>query len=275
MTTVFQIAAILILLLIVGNIFTTVLQDLFIFRPVKLKEDHTFQFRLNFTEHFINSSHGGKINILWFRDPGTKRPLIFYCHGNSSNIQSWGEVAERYHELGFDVIIYDFRGFGKSKGRRNESTFIDDAHAVFQFAMEHYTPKETFIYGRSMGTGVATLLAKEYDPALLVLETPYYSIPELFKSYYPFLPKWMFVFKYVFPTNDWIQKVACPTYIFQGTRDTVVPYRCAVKLKPLMPEPANFITISGGKHSNLKEFPEFSENIKAIFRKYYPQNDLP
>lgn len=270
-----QIALIVLGLLIIGNVFTTVLQDLFIFRPVKLKMDHEFNFSLSFTEHFIQSSHGGNINVLWFHSPDVKRPLVFYCHGNSSNLSSWGEVAERYDEMGFDVIIYDYRGFGKSKGLRNQITFEDDVRAVFDFAMTHYSSSETYVYGRSMGTGVATLIAKERNPALLILETPYYSIPELFKAYYPFLPKWLFLFKYEFPTYRWIQEVNCPIYIFQGTRDTVVPYRCAIKLKPLLKSPENFIVISGGKHSDLKEYPEFSENIKSIFRTYFPKNELP
>lgn len=275
MTLILQIVLIVFSLLIIGNVFTTVLQDLFIFRPTKLKQDYEYQFNLNFTEHFIKSSHHGKINLLWFHHEDKKRPLIFYCHGNSSHLQSWGEVAERYDKLGYDVIIYDYRGFGKSVGRRNQETFIDDVRAVFNFAMQYYSLEQTVVYGRSMGTGVASLIASEQSPTLLILETPYYSIPELFKSYYPFLPKWLFVFKYVFPTNEWIQKVDCPIYIFQGTRDTVVPYRCAVKLKPLLAPPENFITISGGKHSNLKEFPEFTDNVRSILRKHCPPNELP
>lgn len=271
----FQIALIILGLLIIGNLFTTVFQDLFIFRPVKLKKDYTFNFTLPFTEHFVTSSHGGSINVLWFHSTQTKRPLVFYCHGNSSNLKSWGEIAYRYDQLGFDVIIYDYRGFGKSKGLRNQSTFEDDVRAVFEFAMTYYNPNETIVYGRSMGTGVATLIAKEQNPTLLVLETPYYSIPELFKSYYPFMPKWLFLFKYEFPTHLWIKDVSCPVYIFQGTRDTVVPYRCAIKLKPLLKNPENFITISGGKHSNLKDYPEFTDNIRSIFRKHFPKNEHP
>lgn len=262
-------------LLIVGNIFTTILQDLFIFRPVKLKRDFIYNFSIPFSEYFVRSSHGGSINVLWFHSEGSKRPLIFYCHGNSSNLNSWGEVAYRYDELGFDLIIYDFRGFGKSKGIRNQMTFEDDVRAVFEFATGHYAPEDIFVYGRSMGTGVATLIAKEQNPKLLILETPYYSIPELFKAYYPFLPKWLFLFKYEFPTFRWIQKVTCPVYVFQGTRDSVIPYRCAIKLKPLLRSPENFITISGGKHGNLKEFPEFRDNIRSILRKYSRQNEHP
>lgn len=270
MTLTFQIALILLALLVIGNVFTAIIQDLFIFRPSKLKREYVYHFDLPFEEHYVDSIEGGEINLLWFKKDGIKRPLVFYCHGNSSNLSSWGELAQRYEKLGFDLIMYDYRGFGKSKGRRNEMTFREDARVVYQFAKRYYSESHIYIYGRSMGTGVATMLASENDPVLLLLETPYYSMRELFRSYYPFLPVLLFSFKYNFPTNEWITKVNCPVYIFQGTKDTVVPFRCAEKLKPLLKEPDNFVTIRGGKHSNLKEFPEFTDNIKSIFRKYHP-----
>jgi alpha-beta hydrolase superfamily lysophospholipase len=262
-------------LLALGNLFTTVLQDLFIFRPVRLKKDHVYDFKLPYTEHFLNTPNNGKINLLWFKSQKEDQPLVFYCHGNSSNIQSWGEVAERYNARGFDTIIYDYRGFGKSQGKRNEQNFIEDARQVFKFALDHYGEEQIFIYGRSMGTSVATLLSSEYNPAALILETPYSSIPDLFQSYYPFLPSWLFSFKYTFPVKEWIKKTNCSVYIFQGTKDTVVPYQCAKKLKPLLKPEQNFITLPEGKHNDLKEFALFQEKTDQIFKQHYPQTDLP
>lgn len=275
MSIVFQIALLLLSLLAIGNLFTTVLQDLFIFRPVRLKKKHIYDFKLPFTEHFLDTKNGGEINMLWFKSKDQERPLVFYCHGNSSNLQSWGEVAERYNARGFDVIIYDYRGFGKSKGKRNQKNFIEDARVVFAFATKYYEEREIFIYGRSMGTSVATLLASENNPAVLILETPYSSIPDLFQSYYPFMPSWLFSFKYTFPVKEWIEQVNCPIYIFQGTKDVVVPYRCAVKLKPLLKKDQNFITLEGGKHNDLKEYALFQEKTDEIFKLHYPQTDRP
>lgn len=275
MNILFQIALLLLSLLAIGNLFTTVLQDVFIFRPIRLKQDHVYNFKLPFSEHFLETKNGGMINLLWFKSATEDRPLVFYCHGNSSNLQSWGEIAERYNSRGFDVIIYDYRGFGKSKGKRNELNFIEDSRAVFKFALKHYKEDQVFIYGRSMGTSVSTLLASENNPAVLILETPYSSIPDLFQSYYPFLPSWLFSFKYVFPVKTWIQKVNCPVYIFQGTKDVVVPYRCAVKLKPHLKTEQNFITLNGGKHNDLKEFALFQEKTDEIFKRHYPRTDRP
>lgn len=251
-------------LLVIGNIFTEILQDLFIFRPVKLKKDHVFRFKIPFEEITLDTPHNGKINVLWFHNPDQKRPLVFYSHGNSSNLDDWGDLCYYFDELGYDLIIYDFRGFGKSKGRRNEKSFLSDATAVYDFALRHYDKENIVLYGRSMGTGVSTMLATEKGAKLLILETPYYSIPSLFKSYYPFLPVALFSFKYSFPTNEWLKQVECPVYIFQGTRDTVVPYRCAVQLKPLMKQPENFITISGARHNNLSEYEMFTNDLKSI-----------
>ena len=75
--------------------------------------------------------------------------------------------------------------------------------------------------------------------------------------------------------KEWIEQVNCTIYIFQGTKDVVVPYRCAVKLKPLLETDQNFITLQGGKHNDLKEYALFQEKTDEIFKLHYPRIDHP
>lgn len=251
-------------LIILGNFFTLVIQDWFIFRPIPLLSSTKFKFDAPFEELYLETPHLGKINMLWFHRKGVKRPLVLYSHGNSSNLKGWADEYEFFDSLGYDFLIYDYRGFGKSRGLRNEANFYFDALAIYDFAREHYAAEDIVLYGRSMGTGVTSMLAAEREAKVCILETPYHSIPQLFKSYYPFLPLFLFRFKYNFYVNEWVQKANCDLYVFQGTKDVIVPYRCSVKLKPLLKDPNNYITIEGGKHNNLGGYDEYKDKIKSL-----------
>lgn len=212
----------------------------------------------------LSTPNNGKINVLWFRNKEKNRPVILYFHGNSGNLDGWGKLCYYFDNLGYDFIVYDFRGFGKSRGSSSEANFHSDASAVYDFASEHYSPQEIVLFGRSMGSGVASKLSSDVDARLLILETPYYSIKGLFKSYYPFLPTRLFIFKYTFPVFKWIEKAKMDVFIFQGTRDIVVPYRCAARLKPYLKDQEHFITIKNGKHSNLSQFDRYNAELKGI-----------
>ena len=260
----FYVFIIVVGLLIIGNLFTYALQDYFIFWPSKLSAGHQYHFTIPFEELAIQTERDGNINALWFHQKGAKRPMILYFHGNSGDLSKWGHLSTYFDELGCDLLIYDFRGFGKSTGPRLEATFHIDARAMYDWAMRHYSPSDIILMGRSMGSGVACKIAADVPSRMLILETPYHSIRNLFFTYYPFLPVFLFVFKYSFPCYKWLPSAQCPAYILQGDRDRVVPYRCSVRLKPFLREPSHFITIQGGKHKNLSEFDAYFTAIKGL-----------
>jgi pimeloyl-ACP methyl ester carboxylesterase len=261
------IISVLFILWLIGNSFTFLLQDYFIFRPTRLRENFEFNFPIQFEELMLDSVDDGKINTLWFRDPNRKKPLVLYFHGNSGDLSKWGHLGQYFKELGYDLLIYDYRGFGKSKGKRNEALFHADARVMYDLALKHYATTEIVLFGRSMGTGITCKLASEVDAKCTILETPYHSIKDLFKSYYPFLPPFLFKFKYRFNSHHYLPFCKSPAYILQGDRDRVIPYRCAERLKPFLPKSSHFITIKGGKHNNLAQFHNYSETLRNILAK--------
>ncbi len=248
----------------VGNLFTYSLQDYFILRPSRLRSEYRFSFNVPFTEMTLSTPGDGRINALWFRREEEQRPLVFYHHGNSGNLERWGKLSDYFDVLGYDLLIYDYRGFGKSRGRRSEALFYSDGEVLLDFAREYYKEEDIVLYGRSMGSGVASRLAAESKARMLILETPYHSIRKLFATYYPFLPTFLFVFKYRFPVYAWLDETSCPVYVFHGTRDYVIPYRCAKALKPHLKESSQFITVSGGGHGNLARYEVYQKRIREI-----------
>ncbi|NNK80723.1 MAG: alpha/beta fold hydrolase, partial [Flavobacteriales bacterium] len=209
MTKVIYITLIVLLILIViGNIFTYPMQHLFIFRPDVIEKDYRFSFDNDFEEVNIETEDGGNINALHFKRPNSKG-VVLYFHGNSGNLIRWGELNDEFGSMDYDLFIMDFRGFGKSTGKLTESAFYQDAELCYRYISEQYEPENIIIYGRSMGSGPASYLASKVDARHLILETPFHSIKSLFYTYYPFLPR-VFIFKFRFQNFKFLEQVEYP-----------------------------------------------------------------
>ncbi len=247
---------------LLGNLFTYPLQDYFIFRPKRLRPDYHFSFSAEPEEVFIDTPHHGRINALWFRAAQSKG-IILYFHGNAGNLARWGHLHHRFTRFGYDFFVYDYRGFGKSTGRRSERILYEDATAVFKHVQQYLPAEQIIVFGRSMGSAFACKIAADASVKKLILETPFSSMKELFYHYYPFLPR-IFKFKYYFPNRKYLQQVQSPVYIFQGTDDWVVPYTCAARLKSYLKPDDEFITIPGGGHNDLLFFDIYNLKMEGI-----------
>ncbi|HAI74823.1 MAG TPA: alpha/beta hydrolase [Microscillaceae bacterium] len=249
-----------------GNLLTQPWQHLFIFMPEKLPANHRFAFRHPFEEFLFDTPHEGKISALWFRksdDNLSPKGVILYCHGNAGSLERWGYMAEVFVPMGYDLLIWDFRGYGKSQGKQSEAHFYSDVVFLYQFLLLYYEASQITVFGRSMGSGAATYLAAHHLVGKLVLETPFSSIPDLFYTYYPFLPK-VFGFRFRFDNAALMSQITCPVYIFHGNKDFIVPLSCAVKLKYLLKREDRFFTIIGGGHNNLYEFATYREELQQV-----------
>ena len=161
--------------------------------------------------------------------------VMLYFHGNAGDLSRWGTIAEYFVAKHYDVLVMDYRTYGKSTGKLSEQTFYDDAQFCYDYLLKSYSENEITIYGRSLGTGISTFLASKNKPKQLILETPYYSILDVAKQRFPIFPV-SSLLKYKFPSHEFIKKVNCPITIFHGTEDAVVPYTSAEKLKAVVPD---------------------------------------
>jgi uncharacterized protein len=163
------------------------LQERLIFYPEVLAPDFTFTFPERFEEIAL-PSYIAVISALYFKaDHPTG--IVLYFHGNAGSLRCWGAVAATFVERGYDVLMPDYRGYGKSSGRiASEQMLHQDAAVDYQYLLAHYPEDQIVIYGRSIGSGIATYLAKSHRPRLLILETPYFSLKEIVRQHYPFVP---------------------------------------------------------------------------------------
>jgi len=241
------------------------LQEYVILHPYELPDNYTFRFNQPF-EALEFKKAAATISVLRFPSTtDTTKGIIFYLHGNASNLQRYGYMAEDFTHLGYDIIMLDYRTFGKSRGVPSEAAFHADAQWILQEIMKkyNYNAADLVIYGRSLGSGVATKLASANKARLLILETPFYSIADVARRIFPFMP-YNYLLRYQFKNYAYLPKVKCPTYIFHGTADKVVPYASGKKLERYLNKPEQFITIEGGEHNNLRIYPKYHHYLATI-----------
>src|SRR5215213_1994473 len=251
-----------------GIVFLTIavyfLQDLFIFKPEKLHPDFEFKYDIPFREVNFDVEEGVRINGLHFYREQPKG-LILYFHGNTRSIKGWAKYARDFYRYDYDVVLVDYRGFGKSTGKRSESEMFKDMQFVYNTLVSQYAESHLIIYGRSLGSGFATKLASDNSPRYLILDAPYYNFTRVVKRFLPILPV-RFVLRYQLRTDRWISKVKCHVYIIHGTKDWLIPIRHSVQLQKINPRKITLIRIHGGRHNNLPNFPEYHNFVRDILK---------
>lgn len=249
---------------LLGNLLTTVGQDYFIFRPTRLRARESLHFAEQPQEVWLSTPARGRIHALWFRRPDSEG-VVLYFHGNSGNVARWGHLHHYFRRFDYDFFVFDYRGFGKSRGKQNEALLQADAEAVYAYLRRYYPASCIVIFGRSIGSGPASYLASRAPARQLILETPFDSMPGLFYSYYPFLPR-VFAFKYRFRNDRYLLRVQCPVLILQGQKDKVVPYTCAERLRPRLKASDEFIRIPEGRHNDLLIYDIYNQKMRNWLR---------
>lgn len=238
-------------------------QDKLIFQPDQLEKNYVFEFDQPFEEFFIPMHDGVEVNVLLFRTQQPRKGLIIYFHGNADNLQRWGESAADLLPFGYDVLMMDYRGYGKSMGKPSEQILYRDAQTLLNWAKENLHYDRLVIYGRSLGSTVASNLAGSTNSYGLILETPFDEIRSL--VYPPFKPLLIFFpDRHRFSNKEHLTRVTCRVLVLQGTHDWVVPLSSAIQLKPFLKEDDEFVIIDGGDHKNLREYPEYLSALKKM-----------
>ncbi|CAN5121956.1 alpha/beta fold hydrolase [soil metagenome] len=260
-----SIKLILILYCIIGFLFYY-FQEKLLLHPKPLTQGYQFKFNSPFTEVNIPLNADEILNVIEFygKDP-VKKGVVIYFHGNAENVTHYASAAEMFIKKGYEVWMPDYPGFGKTTGKISEQKLYDQSLIVYKLARKKYNTGSIIIYGRSFGSGIAAHLASYIPNKRLILETPYFSIPDLFSSYVPIYPmESMSAFK--MNTYKFLQDVKVPVTIFHGDADRVIPYKCAKKLKPYLKTGDEFITIEKGGHNNLSTFPLFREKLDSLLK---------
>ena len=242
------------------------LQDYLLLHPKKIAPNERYSFPGTFEEINWKVDEQTSFHIVQFTVPDSLRKgVVLYFHGNQNNITRYAPFAPQFTNEGYEVWMAEYPGFGKAEGKATEDLMYQEAIQVYQLARKKYTPQQIIIYGKSIGTGVASYLASRRDCQNLILETPYYSIASLLRPLFGIYPLGSLL-HFQFPTYQYLPEVAAPITILHGTRDGVIRYSNAQQLQPLLKSGDRFITIEGGSHNNLNDFPLMQQSIRQILQ---------
>lgn len=237
-----------------------------IFRPVSLPDEYEFKFEVPFEELNFSPEPGASINALYF-ECQQALGTMYYFHGNKDNLARWGKIASELLQFNYNVVVMDYRGYGKSKGTRTETNLFEDALFCYQAMEQRLNSKNVVVYGRSLGTGIAAWLASKIQPQGLVLETPYFDMHDLIGHYLPPL-FYRNQLNFKLSSHLYLNKSSFPIHIFHGTNDEVVPFKSGKKLFDSIHNPNKQLTvIPGGKHNNLSNFDAYWQHLEQFLKR--------
>lgn len=226
-------------------------QEKLIFFPEKLDKDFDFNFDQNFEEVNLKTRDHKLLHGILFKAESSKG-VIFYLHGNAGALNSWGDAARTYTDLNYDVFMLDYRGYGKSEGKiTGQKQFFEDVQVAYDYLKTIYSEKEIIVLGYSIGTGPAAKVASANNPALLILQAPYYSLTDLVRRTFPIIPT--FILKYKFETGKYLAGCNMPIVVFHGEKDEVIPYNSALKLKGEFMDKITLIPLHRQGHNGITE----------------------
>ncbi|MCE9639217.1 MAG: alpha/beta hydrolase, partial [Betaproteobacteria bacterium] len=201
---------------------------------------------LDFEDVALHTADGVKLHGWWVpaRDA---RGTVLLMHGNAGNISHRLGYLTMFSRLGYSVLIFDYRGYGKSGGSPGEEGTYLDAEAAWQHLTEARKLKsqDIVLVGESLGGGVATWLAFKYPPRALVLASTFTSVPDMGAQIYPWLPVRLLA-RIVYDNIARIREIKVPVMIAHSRGDDIIPFAHGQALFAAAREPKQFLELAGG-----------------------------
>lgn len=202
----------------------------------------------------------------WYKAAHSNHPTIVYLHGNAGHIGYRVPLVRPLMDEGFGLLLLEYRGYGGNPGQPTEQGLYEDGRAAIDFLCDKgLRPQDIVLYGESLGTGIATQLALEYDVCALILQSPYTSLATLAKHHYP----WILVKPWdQFDSMKRITTIHTPLLILHGAQDKIVPVQQALELYHTANEPKTLHRFEQQGHNDLWSAPEFTPKVIQFIEKH-------
>jgi len=193
----------------------------------------------------LTAEDGVRLHGWWIPHP-RPRAVLLHLHGNAGNISHRIELIRIFHELGLAVLIFDYRGYGRSQGKPDEAGTQRDSLAAWRHLTEtrHIPAQEIVLHGQSLGAALAAWLAARERPGALILESAFTSVPELAAELYPWLPARRLA-RFDYNTREYLGAVHCPVLVIHSPDDEIIPYAHGQRLYAAAHAPKAFLNLRG------------------------------
>lgn len=218
--------------------------------PGRAYEATPGNYRLPYEDVTLTTSDGIRL-AAWFVPAEHPRGALLYAHGNAGNISHRLDAIKLFHDLGLSVLIFDYRGYGRSSGKPGEEGTYRDAEAAWQHltAQRGIAPGHIVVFGESLGASVAAHLAAQHRPGALILASAFTSVLDLAADLYPLLPvRW--ITRYRYDTLRYLQNTHAPVLVAHSREDEIIPFNHGRALYENAHEPKQFLELRGG-HNDL------------------------
>ena len=244
-------------------------QPSMIFFPLHSLSATPADWGLEYEEVPLRSADGADLHGWYIPAPGSVRALLF-LHGNAGNISHRGDSLAIFHRLGFNILIFDYRGYGRSEGSPSEEGVYLDAAAAWHFLRgeKGFGAGQITLFGRSLGGAVAARLAAEVKPAALILESTFSSAKDIAAAIFPLLSK-LVLLRFDFNTAEWIKAVTCPLLVLHSPDDEIIPFSLGERVYRAANEPKVMLRLQGDHNSGfLQSQPAYAKGIGDFLERY-------
>jgi fermentation-respiration switch protein FrsA (DUF1100 family) len=221
------------------------MQPIFLYCPVREVPYNPSDIGLTYEPVTFKTDDGLKLTG-WYVPAEKAQMTVLFCHGNGGNMTHRLDSLNILNELGLNCFIFDYRGYGKSRGKPSENGTYLDAQAAWKWLTKtkDIAPENIIIFGRSLGGSIASYLAVEVKPKGLIIESSFTSYIDIGKKFYPYMPVRLFA-AFSYNTIDYIRQVDCPVMIIHSRNDEVIPFEFGLRLYDAANEPKEFVEIFG------------------------------
>lgn len=201
---------------------------------------------LDYQDLWLHTADGETLHA-WLIPALQRRGTVLFLHGNAGNISHRLDSIAIFHELGLEVLILDYRGYGQSTGRPSEAGLYRDAEAGWEYLTRSLGrhPQEIVVFGRSLGGAVAAWLAARTRPGAVIIESTFTSLPSLAARLYPWLPVRLLT-RMRFDTRAALSQARSPVLVIHSRDDEIVPYDQARSNYEAIPGGKRFLELQGG-----------------------------
>jgi hypothetical protein len=241
-----SIAATLIIAYIALALILYLSQTRFLYQPSRQILYMPGELGLDFEIVAFESADGVQLSG-WYVPSEDAELTVLFCHGNGGNMSHRLDSINIFHNLGLSCFIFDYRGYGQSRGKPTEEGTYLDAEAAYEWLKKKkkVSSANIIVFGRSLGASIAAYLAAKVEVRALIIESCFTSYVDIGKKFYPYMPIRLFA-KFGYPTIDYVRRVDCPVMIIHSRDDDIIPFEFGQKLYEAVDAPSEFVEIFGG-----------------------------
>lgn len=238
-----------------------------IFFPARVLTSSPQDRGLPFEDIFIKTADGLTLHG-WLVKKDTNKTTLIFFHGNAGNIGDRLEKINLFYQMGLNVCIVDYRGFGTSEGHPSEEGIYQDALSVYDYLMtrEDIDKKRLAGYGASLGGAVVIDLAAKRSLQAIIIDSAFTSATDMAKRIYPWVPS--FLIRIKFDSYAKILKIGIPKLFIHSREDEIVPFQLGQRLYQRAPDPKEFLEVKGTHNdASILDREKFTEGIRKFLKK--------